>query len=447
MSVENSVTKGGREIKATDEPSGFQMPAELASKYEIRVIEPTDGGERRIGMFLPTDREDPSIEIDQNGERIIARNEDPETVAALVTIARHNGWEEIDVKGSPEFRKAVWTAGTRNGLTVRGYEPTFEEQERMEALLREDAARRERETRDQPAQAVEQASTPEQAAPDRSVEAGDATIPIRSADADREPGMQAQPVGSGSAELSEGDRKLLLTVRAYTQDRKLLSESLAPSRDPVENAILYERLDVNKEALNGALDRALESPTLDNAFERAGYSPGEPRQKGQDGEWDTEIANAIYVVRSGLHREVLDVEPNPELDELKAAVENRLVAESTVAPERQPEPEPVIVREKRQHDGAERDHQSEELAELFLHGGAEQIEAEPRLAGAREAQAAMEEHIAEVFDGDVDQMTAANLESRQMISDVLRRGLDVSVREPTPVRPIEPVEPSHDLER
>jgi hypothetical protein len=53
----------------------------------------------------------------------------------------------------------------------------------------------------------------------------------------------------------------------------------------------------------------------------------------------------------------------------------------------------------------------------------------------------MELHIAEVFPGDPDGQTAANLESRQMISDVLRRGLDVSVREPTPVRQIEPVQP------
>jgi hypothetical protein len=91
-------------------------------------------------------------------------------------------------------------------------------------------------------------------------------------------------------------------------------------------------------------------------------------------------------------------------------------------------------------EGATRpDHEA--LADLFLSGSAETIAADPRLTRAREAQEVMELHIAEVFPGDPDGQAAANLESRQMISDVLRRGLDVSVREPTPVRQIEPVQP------
>ena len=53
----------------------------------------------------------------------------------------------------------------------------------------------------------------------------------------------------------------------------------------------------------------------------------------------------------------------------------------------------------------------------------------------------------EVFDGDAGRMAAATFDSRQMISDVLRRGLDVSVREPTPVRQIEPIHATPELER
>lgn len=89
----------------------------------------------------------------------------------------------------------------------------------------------------------------------------------------------------------------------------------------------------------------------------------------------------------------------------------------------------------------------DELADLFLHGAAERVAADPRLAGALQAQSAMEQHIGEVFDGDATRMASATLESRQMISDVLRRGLDVSVREPTPVRQIEPIHALPDLER
>jgi len=59
----------------------------------------------------------------------------------------------------------------------------------------------------------------------------------------------------------------------------------------------------------------------------------------------------------------------------------------------------------------------------------------------------MEQHIAEVFKGDAMQVASETRDSRQMISDVLRRGLDVSVREPAPVRRIEPVQSSPTLER
>jgi hypothetical protein len=133
---------------------------------------------------------------------------------------------------------------------------------------------------------------------------------------------------------------------------------------------------------------------------------------------------------------------------LVADREDREVAESTRAPERESASEPQIVREERLHNAAaERRNESEELAELFLHGAAERISAEPRLASAREAQATMEKHLGQAFDGDASRLTAATLESRQMISDVLRRGLDVSVREPTPVRQIEPPQRTPDLER
>ncbi|MEG8019543.1 LPD7 domain-containing protein [Sphingomonas sp. LR55] len=134
MSADNSVARGGLDAQTQAGQAAFQIPPELATRYQVRIIEPSDGSERRVGMFLPTDHENPSIEI--AGDRIIARNEDPETVSALVTIAKHNGWAGIDVEGSPEFRQAVWTAASREGLTVRGYEPSFDEQARMEELRR-----------------------------------------------------------------------------------------------------------------------------------------------------------------------------------------------------------------------------------------------------------------------------------------------------------------------
>lgn len=298
MSEGNTVAPSGIETDGQAERPSFDIPADMATRYTVRVVESPEGSDRRLGMFLAGDRQNPSIEI--ANDRIVARNEDPETVAALVKLAQHNGWDKIDVRGSPEFTQAVWEAGSRAGLSVSGYEPTFAEAERMEALRRADAER-----------------------------------------ADR-----------------------LLRQEA---DRRTETERTAAARG--EQA-------ADREDAAVAASIALENGRADRAA-AAGEVRAEP-----------------------LRKEVAD-----------------------------------------------RRHDSEELAELFLHGAAETIAAEPRLANAIQAQAAMEQHIAEVFKGDGPQIAAETHDSRQMISDVLRRGLDVSVREPTPVRQIEPVQSPPALER
>ena len=271
MSADNSVARGGLDAQTQAGQAAFQIPPELATRYQVRIIEPSDGSERRVGMFLPTDRENPSIEI--AGDRILARNEDPETVSALVTIAKHNGWAGIDVEGSSEFRQAVWTAASREGLTVRGYEPSFDEQARMEELRRADAARRDREVAEKPAPTVEPV------APTAAVGATEATVLAPSADAERNGAPQPLPSGS-STELSDADKRLLLTVSVHTQDRKALYAAVSEDMDPLRREVQAERIDLNRDALNGALERALESPTLVSAFSRSGYEPDGLRQDG-----------------------------------------------------------------------------------------------------------------------------------------------------------------------
>lgn len=442
MSADNSVARGGLDAEAQAGQAAFQIPPELATRYQVRIIEPSDGSERRVGMFLPTDRENPSLEI--AGDRIIARNEDPETVSALVTIAKHNGWAGIDVEGSPEFRQAVWTAASREGLTVRGYEPSFDEQARMEELRHADAARRDREVAEKPAPTVEPV------APTAAGGATGPTVLAPSADAERNGAPQPLPSGS-STELSDADKRLLLTVSVHTQDRKALYAAVSEDMDSLRREVQAERINLNRDALNGALERALESPTLVSAFSRSGYEPNDLRQMAREGAWDGEVADAIYLVRSGVNRHEVAKEAggNVPLDgALAPRREDRLAGEAKAAPERQPEQEPHIVLEERLHQAApDRRHENDELAELFLHGGEQRIAAEPRLANALQAQAAMDQHLGAAFDGDADRMTSASLESRHMISDVLRRGLDISVREPAPVRQVEPIRPAHDLER
>lgn len=433
MSVDNIVARPGRDVEPEAGEAGFRMPPDLAERYDVRVVPAKDPNEVRMGMFLPGDRGDPSIEVLGNGDRIVARKEDPETVGALVKIAKHNGWEGIDVDGSPEFKKAVWEAGSREGLTVRGYEPSFAEQERMADIRRADEARREREANAKPAPVVEQVAA---------VAAIEATVPARSANVGREAVAEAAPA-QGSTELSDADKRLLLTLSVYTQDHKALSESLTPNLEPMEREFRYERLEVNNEALNGALEQALESATLVSSFSKAGYEPDDLRRMARDGEWEGEVADAVYIVRSGLNRHEVAKELVASFVESERADERA----GTLIPYQHQQQEPAIVREERVHGADAARDENEELAELFLRGSEERIAADPRLANAVEAQVAMEQNISAAFEGDADRIMSANLESRELISAALSRGLDVSVREPTPVRQVEPIQITPDLER
>lgn len=435
MSADNSIVRSDRKADPKAERLSFALPPDVVARYEIREVQSHGGADRRVGLFLPTDRQNPAIEI--AGDRITARNADPETVASLVKIAQHNGWDRIDVEGSPEFRKAVWAAASREGLHVSGYEPTVVEQEQMDERRREAAVRHEREA-DRPT-------------PPAQADVADTTIAARSAEGGREAAARDQSIGGGETELSDGDRRLLLTLSRHTEDRKALYENLTENLDGFQREVQYERIGANRQALGGALDRVLESPTMVKAFERSGYEPDALRQMGQGGKWDGDFADVIYLVRSGLNRHDVAKDAGVRAvlaDELDAERGDRSVVNSTAAQDRQPEREPQPAQDNRQQDGApQRRYDSDELAEIFLHGGAERLAGEPRLAGALQAQTTMEQHIGEVFEGDASRMASANLESRQMISDVLRRGLDVSVREPTPVRQIEPIQTRPDLER
>lgn len=360
MSQTNSIAPTSEERpQAPDKHPAFDIPEDLANRYQIRVIEGPAEGERRIGMFIGGDSTAPALEITQ--ERIVARREDRETMAGLVQLARHNGWEKIDVEGSPEFRKGVWEAASREGLTVGGYEPSFVERERMEILRREEAERREREAARQ---------------------RGEDT---------------AARVADAVSEVASATERKAAAAEPNAIRRDIAGSEVNPAR-PVED----------RETIERAFERSI------RALEQA----GDPRAVMM-----RETASALVEEIYGERDKQASISPVP--------------AKSR--------PHDADARRPASQEEAKRP-EHEALADLFLNGSAETIAADPRLARAREAQEVMELHIAEVFPGDPTGQAVANLESRQMISDVLRRGLDVSVREPTPVRQIEPVQPP-ELER
>jgi len=62
------------------------------------------------------------------------RDVDVSTIKLMVATAQTRGWDEVTVKGTPEFRKAAWTAAQEAGITVKGYSPEKQEQHRVDRM-------------------------------------------------------------------------------------------------------------------------------------------------------------------------------------------------------------------------------------------------------------------------------------------------------------------------
>jgi hypothetical protein len=84
--------------------------------------------------FFPD--ETPAFE--DGGEKLHARAEHKEVVAALVAIAAARDWDQITVKGTEVFRRAVWMEASMRGMEVKGYKPSEIEKARLAKMLAKD---------------------------------------------------------------------------------------------------------------------------------------------------------------------------------------------------------------------------------------------------------------------------------------------------------------------
>lgn len=80
----------------------------------------------------------PTLAFTDHGEKLKANSTERAAIEGMLTVAQNKGWDEITVKGTREFKQAVWMAGERRGIEVRGYEPTEQDrrlihQERLRA--------------------------------------------------------------------------------------------------------------------------------------------------------------------------------------------------------------------------------------------------------------------------------------------------------------------------
>lgn len=100
----------------------FRIPDSVAAQYR------TNGNEKYM-LDPRTDK----LAIDARSENILkTRNNDKKTIKNMLAIAETNGWQNIKVKGSPEFKKEMWLQARLKGLQVQGYKPSEQDKKLLE---------------------------------------------------------------------------------------------------------------------------------------------------------------------------------------------------------------------------------------------------------------------------------------------------------------------------
>jgi hypothetical protein len=65
------------------------------------------------------------------GRRLTTASENSQVVRSLIEIAHSRGWTEVTVSGTERFREEAWRQARLEGLAVRGFRPTDEQQARL----------------------------------------------------------------------------------------------------------------------------------------------------------------------------------------------------------------------------------------------------------------------------------------------------------------------------
>lgn len=123
QNAEQAQTATPPESKPQNQPQlEFRIPDSVAAQYR------TNGNEKYM-----LDPRTEKLAIDARSENILkTRNNDKKTIKNMLAIAETNGWQNIKVKGSPEFKKEIWLQASLKGLEVQGYKPSEQDKKLLE---------------------------------------------------------------------------------------------------------------------------------------------------------------------------------------------------------------------------------------------------------------------------------------------------------------------------
>jgi hypothetical protein len=104
--------------------SGYDLPDHVRDAYKIKS-----------GRFY--DKHSDQVRFEDHGKKLSTSIEDPSVVEHMLDVAAAKNWDHVELSGTDGFKQMAWLAASTRGIKTQGYQPTEQDQQKLEQLKRE----------------------------------------------------------------------------------------------------------------------------------------------------------------------------------------------------------------------------------------------------------------------------------------------------------------------
>ena len=111
---------------------GYEVPQSVSSDF---VHTPSDSAFKSSKYY---EKSNPvAVAFEDRGKLLSSSREDNKTIGAMVAVAKSKNWNEIQVKGTEEFKRKAWLEAASQGIKVKGFKPTERDMAALQAKQEE----------------------------------------------------------------------------------------------------------------------------------------------------------------------------------------------------------------------------------------------------------------------------------------------------------------------
>lgn len=107
--------------------SGYELPGHVRDAYKVKS-----------GRFY--DKNSDQVRFEDHGKKLSTSIEDQSVVEHMLDVATAKNWDHVELSGTDNFKHMAWLAASARGIKTQGYQPTEQDQQKLEQLKRERGA-------------------------------------------------------------------------------------------------------------------------------------------------------------------------------------------------------------------------------------------------------------------------------------------------------------------